>query len=340
MRNFLKAVFFLFLIVLFGYALLFGCLNSPSFTAFVFHKAVVEKHNVRCSSFKVGSQDYSLNGLLRLNNIAFVCSAGEDTYRGLIGELTLNSLPRLILSGAPVAVHAGGMEVQSKAVHWQNAALNAQWQRVESWQGTFQAPELGVGGFKMRNFRTQLGSQNRPRLEVTNMHADFYDGQLSGEILLAYRPELPYHMNLEIKRANLDLLGEDQKALFGALHGTMNMTLDMRADKEQIRQLKGDLTLSPGSTVNAGLASFLLAYLPKTSSQHAALSALVAKGGLLFLDDTSFRFENLNTEALRGGLNVKSKELNLNANVTVDLNVEGGMHNLLNLLDKLKKRNP
>jgi len=83
-----------------------------------------------------------------------------------------------------------------------------------------------------------------------------------------------------------------------------------------------------GSSISAGLLSLLTQYIPQ-SREKKRLDALIKAGGKLPVQLLSFAVKTETPRHLKGEIHIKSKDVNLQINITNDINTDGTLISLL-----------
>ena len=129
---------------------------------------------------------------------------------------------------------------------------------------------------------------------------------------------------------------EIQSDVFSQIDGKLNGNFILEGKKDKIRSLKADLDIPKGGTLKASLLSFIMAYLPQ-STQKKELEALMGSEGHIPFEKGFLLVRSLNDETLAAEIGLKSEKFNLDIDVTVDINLEGGLQNLLGYLKDFSK---
>jgi len=70
------------------------------------------------------------------------------------------------------------------------------------------------------------------------------------------------------------------------------------------------------------------------STQRKELELLINEKRKIPLDTTAFTVKNTDSETVAATIQLVSRQFNLNINLTIDFRIEGGIMNLLTLLQK------
>ena len=88
-----------------------------------------------------------------------------------------------------------------------------------------------------------------------------------------------------------------------------------------------DLTMPSGGKVSASLLAALTQYLPQ-SREKKRLDVLIRKGGKVALEAFSFTMKGGQAGKFSGDVRLKSREINLELNLTHEINTDGTIDSL------------
>jgi len=171
------------------------------------------------------------------------------------------------------------------------------------------------------------------RLTISPFEGKLYGGQGKADVLVTFEPEPAYVVKAQISGVDIKMLEEVNPAVFSNMKGTVAGDIAVNGDSRGIRGASGSLWSGPGAEVKAFLLKPLLDYIPQ-STQKKELERLIATAGNISLDTATLAIKDLTDERISTKINLKSKKFNLDIGLALDLNIEGGLNNLLKLQEQ------
>ena len=154
---------------------------------------------------------------------------------------------------------------------------------------------------------------------------------MESEISLEYAPKISYSITIKIKDAESGLLKEANPAVFSQMTGKMTGFIRLAGRPEGIDRLEGSFDMTGGGTLQASVLGFLIPHLPE-SQQKKQLESLVRSNGNIPFEKGTLTLKNLDRETLSSQIGLESKSFNLDLDVGLDIHVDGGLNQLLNLM--------
>jgi hypothetical protein len=185
----------------------------------------------------------------------------------------------------------------------------ALWDKLEARQVSFQFS----GGLREFEFR--------------DIRAAAYGGTITGSAHVI--PEgLAYSAEITVRGIETAKLADVNEQIASQVAGRINGHIHLTGRGENLSALESDWSMSDGATVNAALLSVLMQYIPQ-SQEKKRLDALIQKGGQLPVEVLAFQLRSDTPTHLGGEIKLKSREVNLELNITNDINTDGTLTSLL-----------
>ena len=197
-------------------------------------------------------------------------------------------------------------------------------------RGRARGNSLSVNNYTITNIRSSLGSEKN-RVIFPDFTADCYAGTMEGEISLEYAPKISYSITIKIRDAESGLLKEADPAVFSQIAGKISGLIRLAGRPEGIDHLEGSFDMTEGGTLKASVLDFLIPHLPE-SQQKKNLKALVRSNGNILFEKGTLTLKNLDRETLSSQIDLESKAFNLDLDVGLDVHVDGGLNQLLDLM--------
>ena len=322
-------------------------LNSPSFCNNVIpllvNPLLAKKSSgqivaTRISELKIGRQQFKLPGNLNFEKISFVIIKDKNVYSIQIKQAKVEGVHRLMRAKKNIQIEIKGLTSDSfsETIHDADVIFkmdNSQ-KGLEHWQGQFYAPEAKFSEYRLRQLRSSIyADQNR--MEWPDFLADFYGGKLKGKIFVDYKQGIFYSMYIALSDVDLKRLEKANPQFFSKLRGSVDGWLNIEGDSKKIRSIKALFNAPKGGKIRASFLSYLMEYIP-SSTQKKDLEVLIQQDGLLPLEKASVDLKSLSDQKVLAKINLASQRFNLDINLTAEINVEGGLNNLLNSLKKIR----
>ncbi|MBF0485838.1 MAG: hypothetical protein HQL16_04915 [Candidatus Omnitrophica bacterium] len=166
------------------------------------------------------------------------------------------------------------------------------------------------------------------RWEFRAIKASAYGGGLAGKAQVVFSQVPAYDVELflsdmlttELSKINLQISEQLGGKIGGAVHVTGN--------GEKMSSLATDLSMPGGGKMSASLLGVLTQYIPQ-SREKKMLDDLIKVGGLLDVEVLSFSMKSDSPRHLSGEVHILSKAINVELNITNDINTDGTLESLL-----------
>lgn len=289
-------------------------------------KIVAGIKGVKFEQLTVKDAGFTSDGSYRIDEMtaAFYVPKENKQYTLGVKKINLQKRPKDLL------VTVTGLKLKDKMqdIEIQNLDLNASAElfRFEYLQGTLKVLKVQYGEYQVKNIISNIEGQKNSFL-FDQFKADFYGGNLRGNFSFVYAPQPAYHINIELKEVDALLLRKAQPA-FENIRGRISGPLVIDGNLNEITSLQGALKTVKGAEIKAFLLQPILQYVP-VSKQKQQLEKVIAIDGLVPLQTAEIYLDSLERNKLSSRLKLKSKEYNLDLNISLDLNVDGGLMRLL-----------
>ncbi len=208
------------------------------------------------------------------------------------------------------------------------ANINYQRSGLAAWSGYFAHATLNGFDDQLSDVASQMSGDSH-RVVFDHFQSVFAEGAIKGKILLDYAPDVAYSMNLNIQKLQTKRLSRWNSQIFDQIDGEISGHLILAGNLQNITSLESDFQMSEGSTMKAALLGFIANYLPQ-SQERKALEVLIKTQGVIPLEKATVTIKNDGKEKLSSILMLQSRKLNLDLNVALDMDVEGGLQGALN----------
>ena len=183
------------------------------------------------------------------------------------------------------------------------------WDKIEARQVVFQFSG-GLHEFEFRDIR-----------------AAAYGGTITGSARVV-PVGLAYSADITVAGLETAELADLNDQIASQVAGRVNGHMRLVGRGDILLTLESDWSMSNGAKVNAALLSLLTQYIPQ-SEERKRLDALILKGGQLPVEVLAFQLRSDTPRHLGGEIKLKSREVNLELNITNDINTDGTLTSLV-----------
>lgn len=163
---------------------------------------------------------------------------------------------------------------------------------------------------------------------LTNLTAAVYGGELSGSATVKFGPPAGYDAVLALQSVDCGELEQALGGVFRELGGKLSGSLRMAGCGRQIDRFDTAWNMPGGGAVSAALLSTITQYIPD-SEQKKRLDFLIRTGAKLPVESFIFTLKNDSPDRLSGIVGLKSREANLELNVTHEIRVDTRIDSLI-----------
>jgi hypothetical protein len=203
-------------------------------------------------------------------------------------------------------------------------------------QGTSEVSEAVFSGYRITDFSAPF-EFSPDLIRISNIEASMYEGSIVGALNLLPKEDGTFTLTLNIAGLNTVQLAKDKPDQFSQLQGIANGTVKVEGNKNGIRLIVADIMLQKNANIRARLLEGLVPYLPEQSLQRKDLEGLIRADEMVSLDKAVIHAENMSLDSISATIRIYSERFNLDINLSVDFNVEGGLDNLFTLSDSVFK---
>ncbi|MBF0620112.1 MAG: hypothetical protein HQL19_08090, partial [Candidatus Omnitrophica bacterium] len=158
-------------------------------------------------------------------------------------------------------------------------------------------------------------------LDAHDLVALAYGGTLKGSVTVRFS-ENAYAANIAANGLDTAELSVLNGQIGAQMAGRVSGTIYISGRAGQLVALKTAWTMPSGGKVNAALLSLLMQYIPM-SQERKRIEAIIQAGGKLKAEVFAFSLASDTPTHLSGAVTLKSREANLEVNVTHEVNIDG-----------------
>lgn len=312
---------------------MFWSLNSRVATTWLIKRTIEAKFpGTEVKALTIRQQQFDFPSRLTLKNLAILVKDKQETRDIGIDTVEFNHLPQIILRQKPVEFHVKKAQIKSETINVEDlySKLNILFKGSRYLLGgDLQIVKLRLASFTVTGIFSMVESDGK-NLHLTDCFAKSYGGTIACEIFLEYQAGLPYSIQLNAARLNLQKLKEVNSAffqIFSQVEGQFEGEMRLKGDKEGLKTFFVNGRVPKNAKVPAGLFSFVAQLLPN-STQKDMLNSLGKSGGKVPMEVLSVNLQSLNEQELRAIIKMSSRQLNLDLNPTIDVRLDGKLESL------------
>lgn len=288
--------------------------------------------NFSIHSLKSQDQHYSFPGRVVFKGMVAVVKVNGQEVTLKADKVNLYHVFRLSSFEGNLDIQIKQLSVQTDSIASQSpelyANINYGKKGLSALNGFFDRTTVQFAKQELSNITSKISGDAR-RMIFDNFQGIFCEGEVKGKIVLDYAPAVAYSMNLDIQKLQTKRLSRLNSQIFDQIDGEISGHLILAGNLQNITSLESDFQMSEGSTMKAALLGFIANYLPQ-SQERKALEVLIKTQGVVPLEKATVTIKNEGKEKLSSTIVLQSRKLNLDLNVALDMDVEGGLQSALN----------
>jgi hypothetical protein len=337
MKTSQRILIIIFTVVLVSASILYWGLNSRGLTErLVPPIANIFLKDIRITQLSLDQQRFNINGSFSFDSVIIKVSDKAGEMGVALDQLRITSIYDLLRLDRPIEITLRdgtfmGADLVINAIEFNGVLVQRSKNNYEI-DGNISISKAIAQKLIVSNITGQIEGM-LPNIAITNIIADCYGGKVHGSVLC--QPEDDGYVNLSLNLDSVDIskIANDRPDLVSQVDGIADIYLMMQSHNSAITDFKADLTMTEKSRVNAALMQFLIDYIPN-SAERKELALLIKEKKKIALDKAIVKVTDFDSEKISLAVQLASKRINLDLNLTLDLIVEGGLMNLLVLTDK------
>lgn len=330
MKAFFKvlAVFGVLLLLLFAGVLAIVATNVRAMEFVV--RQVLHRTAPQVQSISLGSMNYSFPSSWELSRVSATVWAENKPVRIFINQLELTDLSHLLTTGEVAEIHLRGAEAAVDQIKVHGGFCSVSLNRTVNgivYTGSAGLAQVAQEPLRMTEIRADFSGDKQSAV-LTNLTAAVYGGELSGSATAAFGVPAGYDAALALQSVDCNELEQALGGVFRELGGKLSGSLRIAGRGRQIDLFDTAWNMPGGGAVSAELLSSITRYIPD-SAQKKRLDFLIRTGAKLPVESFVFTLKNDAPDRLSGIIGLKSREANLELNVTHDIRVDARIDSLL-----------
>lgn len=277
------------------------------------------------------------DGRYVLEAVRLEIKRGQDSFYTAFDELIVSNIVTLVcgIKDSQVDLSVRNCLLQSAAHRCEGVDVQATVSYPEpmalSARGQITAREILFESLRVTDISALFECSSRA-LRIYNVNGDFYGGSVLADMLYALDGKRGFEGRINIAGIDMERVGEDRPDMTSQVEGIATVSVSLRGQEDMIESIDIAARFTKNGKISAVLLQPLLAYIPQHSMQRKELERLVDLKQKIDLDRSVLRLKNAGPDTLRATVQLQSVRFNLDINLTIDINVEGGVINLIDVL--------
>jgi hypothetical protein len=291
--------------------------------------------------FTLAHQQFDLDGAYQLSGIALDLADRQAVTRLSLARLGFSSLYPFIkqTQARTIDLTLSDLDVSRDRLRIQDASATAAIDLADTHnieiRGTVTIDSVLNDGILITELSTPFEC-TPGGLRLSDIRGQLYDGSIIGHAFFQTAENGSFQTIINGAGIDLVKLAHDKPELFGRVEGLANFSAHVEGRGDELSLLKVECRIVKDAKVNAAMLGPLMSYLPQQSTQRRDLEALIRTGSMIPLDTSVVHLRSISVETVTADIELKSTQFNLDINLTVDLNIEGGILKSFGLLDNVK----
>ncbi|MBN1493856.1 MAG: hypothetical protein JW938_06870 [Candidatus Omnitrophica bacterium] len=321
-------------------AILYWALNSKTVTKNIVPPiANIFLKDIRITELLLTKQRFNIDGSLTFDNMIIKLSDKAGEMAIAFKHFNVSSIYALLGATHPVKIHAQngtfiGMELVIDDVGFDGVFTRRPKNDFEI-DGDLSIKTVTTQKLAATEISGHIAGM-LDEIQITSIIAQFYGGSVNATVLCKPDQNGYIEMFLTLDDIDISKIAHDRPDLVSQVDGIANISITVQAAAGAITDMQADMVMTKRSMINAAVLQFLINYIPQ-SAERNELALLIKEQRKIELDKTIVKVTNFDSEKMTIELQLSSKRINLDLNLTLDLIVEGGLMNLLALTDMNKQ---
>lgn len=286
--------------------------------------------NIQLTDLKIKDQYFYFPGKIVLKDVSCTARINGRVLTMTAPEIQAVGLETLLLSKKAVAFYVTGAEVSFVPLQLLNMDVSLTMLRRDDGlfmvEGPVRIRSVRFDKAELEDVLFQLVG-DASSLEARDINARLYGGTVQGSSRIELSG-MAYTASLNIDDVETARAAAWNVAFSDQLAGRLSGHVVLTGKAEVLDEITTDWRMLDGSSVNASLLSALTQYIPQ-SREKKRLEVLINAGGKLPVQLFSFAVKTITSRRLLGEIHLKSRDVNLEINITNDINTDGTLTSLL-----------
>lgn len=257
----------------------------------------------------------------------------KEDYDIQFQQIRIERIDQIFSMGEGIGFMLKNARLQTSDLRIEGLDLNLQSKYLDQWDGLMIVKEFKKNNVQMTDIHTGV-KINKQDIIFSEIQANLYKGKVTGELAVYLNPVFRYVSNITFNDIDTLLIEEVYPPFFSQVRDRLYGNGLIKGLTNDLETIQINLQLNEGGEVRAQLLSPLLSYIPR-SQQYVVLEQAINENRRLVMDIATVALTSKGSDKLTALIILKSNELNLDMNLTIDFNIEGGFKALIENFDQL-----
>jgi len=269
----------------------------------------------------IGKQNLSLKGTSSLRDVDIIIRQGENKFDLHFNTISLSD----IFSEKPTLLLKGGF-VYAEAFRLDGLEMTLIAKDGEEWSGPATVKLAESSGFQVHDVLVKV-IVKADKAIIEDIQGRSYEGEIQGTATIYFFAIPDYYANVTFDGLDTTLMEDINPSLFSQLQGQITGSVEALGPAGGLDKIDLHVRLNDGGEVQSKLLGPLLGHIPE-SRERQKLKTAIENNQKIIVNKAQLDLSNKDSKTVSTDIQLESDELNLDANVKVDIIVEGGMQSL------------
>ena len=289
--------------------------------------------NIKVEKFAIGRQSFIFPDWLTLEDVRGAFLTSNVRYEAQLKSIVLAGKKIFSSAGRRISLKIRDARLSSEMMDVAGLDVEGELTNQPLARGIFSIKAVHWLGYAASDINGEFITDQQ-KIVIQPLKAGIYGGDVDAEIVLEYPKNVAYSIKAKFAQVDTKQLEMINASFFSNMKGKIDGDLEFRGDSSGINNIQGSLWSSQGGEIKAVLLKPLLDYLPQ-STQKKDLDLLIKEQKNIPLDTAVFKIISWEDEKIKTRIDLESKKFNLDIGVPLDVNIEGGVKNLLKFQEQL-----
>lgn len=269
-----------------------------------------------------------IKGVALFQGVAIKLKISSVSYFLSVGKCRIENILALLNPKAILNVDVNHLALVSDSVNASDVGFEGKVILVnrafDSYEGNIETPSLMYNQVAITDLRALIHGDSQT-VKISKIDNHFYGGKVLGDVLIGLGEDNNLSVNINFNGVDLSLMEPINQEVFSQMHGLIDGQVQLTSKQGHVTAFRGRAIAPKGGIIKAELLKFLAQYVP----QRAQIEALIAQQQMVPLDKAQLETVSFNDEKFASQIRLFSSQLNLDMNITLDINIDGGFKALM-----------
>jgi len=268
-------------------------------------------------------------------DVSLKLEQGEETYAMSFRAVQISEVMSLICSGKGAVLQLKDGSVKASTFRLDGLDVKIVSKSMQKWGGGVSVKEAESNGFQVRDIdaKTVITSKDAA---ISGINGDSYKGKVMGNAHVYFMPSVRYVADVKFEGLDTAEMEDVNLSLFSQVRGRIYGAIEVQGHAGGLENIHMNVGLNEDGEIQAKALEPLLAYIPK-SIQKENIKAAIKDNRRIPVNKAQVKLADQGSETISADIQLKSDDLNLDVNVTVDIIIEGGLKSLLNYSSQISQ---